>query len=231
LACALWTLPDLARWFISDAAGASPPSPGGIPKIRTQGLLGGSGQPDMEITYRSVSGPACILSEQKADADLTQYQRAGYPGWVRDKLVLVAPDTGKYRRAPQFDAHISWLRIAQEMHRIAARRGQSAWREKALLPEEPSVLRFLHEVLSFIERQDVGVSGMDPIDAARTRSDENTLPARPAREIGLDVPSEELAQVGHRGRSVPRRAFSALASVGAERPRNAPVGGFGAVLA
>ena len=118
----------------------------------------------MEITYRSVSGPACILSEQKVDADLSQYQRAGYPGWVRDKLVLVAPDTEKYRRAPQFDAHISWLRIAQEMHRIAARRGQSAWREKALLPEEPSVLRFLHEVLSFIERQDVGVSGMDPID-------------------------------------------------------------------
>ncbi|MGB0093482.1 MAG: hypothetical protein WBP81_13265 [Solirubrobacteraceae bacterium] len=164
LACALWTLPDLARWFITDAAGASAPSPGGIPKIRTQGLLGGNGQPDMEITYRSVSGPACILSEQKVDADLSQYQRAGYPGWVRDKLVLVAPDTEKYRRAPQFDAHISWLRIAQEMHRIAARRGQSAWREKALLPEEPSVLRFLHEVLSFIERQDVGVSGMDPID-------------------------------------------------------------------
>jgi hypothetical protein len=118
----------------------------------------------MEITYRSVSGPACILSEQKADADLTDYQLAGYPGWVRDKLVLVAPDTEKYRLATQFDSHISWLRIAQEMHRIAARRGQSAWREKALLPEEPSVLRFLHEVLSFIERQDVGVSGMDPID-------------------------------------------------------------------
>jgi hypothetical protein len=164
LACALWTLPELAHWFISDAAGASAPSPGGILEIRTQGLLGGRGQPDLEITYCSVSGPACILSEQKVDADLTDYQLAGYPRWVRDKLVLVAPDVEKYRLAPHFDSHISWLRIAQEMHRIAARRGQSAWREKALLPEEPSVLRFLHEALSFIERQDVGVSAMDPID-------------------------------------------------------------------
>lgn len=166
LACALATMPDLARWFITDGCDLPPPKAQSSLRIRTQGLLASSGRPDLEISYRTEPDrDICILSEQKVDANFTEYQRAGYPGWPRDRLVLVAPDLEKYREAIQF-RHITWLRIAAEMHRIGERYGQLTWREKALVLDEPSVLRFLHEALAFIERQDVGVSSMEPIDHA-----------------------------------------------------------------
>jgi len=116
----------------------------------------------MEIRYDDHR----ILSEHKIDARPTDYQTLGYPSWKRDALVLIARaadiaryDSGGYSKC------ISWLDVALAMDRIANENAGPGWRTAALDPDAPSRLRVLLETLSFIERQNVGVCPLHPMNA------------------------------------------------------------------
>lgn len=131
--------------------------------VWTQGLLGGSGRPDLVIDYKDAGGAARrILSEHKVDALLTDLQRTAYSDWECEAKVLIAPSIERYRDAG-FDRYATWLQIAKQIVLLGERCGGSAWREQAHTPESPSRLRLLEELLSYIERQNVGVTSMSAI--------------------------------------------------------------------
>jgi len=87
----LMTVPELAVWLISFVKAAPLPAPDCQLKVFTQGALAGQGRPDLHTYYQDESGVSrLLLSEHKLGAELTDYQRAGYPGWVkRDGLLLI----------------------------------------------------------------------------------------------------------------------------------------------
>jgi hypothetical protein len=169
-ASALEALPELARRFI-EATGAPPPSANETPGVTTQGMFGGSGRPDLVLDYADEAGnPRRILSEHKIDAELTAFQRLSYADWRPDAVVLVAPDAQAYRAAGGFDAYITWQRVAEEIDRLGSDRAHPRWRHVALDPESPGRLRCLEVLLSFLERQNVGVSSMSPMDEESVRA-------------------------------------------------------------
>jgi hypothetical protein len=154
LACCVEALPELARWFI-DQSGGPRLADGGTATAMTQGGLTGLGRPDMSIHYRAESGASVILySEQKIDAEFTDAQNRGYPGF-RDrgeKLILVAPDEGRYRNAAQFDKHVSWSEVALRLTRLAEAEAvpDTDWRSMAVALRGSAALRFLYEAFVFI---------------------------------------------------------------------------------
>jgi len=115
-----------------------------------------------------------VLSEHKIDALFTTAQLLGYQGWECAARVLVAPDIDRYRDDEGFFKHLTWRQIAtklDELGRTDAARplGEELapkWRQgDRRILDRSARLWVLDEVLSFLERQDVGVTSMDPISA------------------------------------------------------------------
>jgi hypothetical protein len=122
----------------------------------------------MTISYSDcANNQVRILSEHKISADLTSYQQSAYFDWQPDALVLVAPavDIAAYARLGNFGKCVSWLDVALAIARIGDASGGPEWRTTALDPDAPSRLRVLLETLSFIERQNVGVCPLHPMNA------------------------------------------------------------------
>lgn len=154
LACCVEALPELARWFI-DESGGPRLAEGESATAMTQGGLIGLGRPDMSIHYQAESGASVTLySEQKIDANFTDAQKRGYPGFRAngEKIILVAPDEDRYRRAIQFDKHVSWSEIALQLTRLAESEAEPVadWRSMAVALRGSAALRFLYEALVFI---------------------------------------------------------------------------------
>ena len=171
-ALVLQTVPELSNWFVGQAV-ASGREPQLLPRgdrslgVFTQASAPASGRPDMIIDYFDRNGrPRRILSEHKIDADFTDIQHTAYERWKSpDALVLVAPVA---RRPPAgFDRHITWASIAREVERILRTDPDLAgphWRGRALKPRVPSRVRLLFELLTMLERQNVGVDRSTPVD-------------------------------------------------------------------
>jgi len=184
-ACVLEAVRELVCWFVEEAGGP-PVTPGDRLVVTTQGMLGGSGRPDMVIDY----GPHRILSEHKIGAELTDFQRAAYADWRCDSA-LVAPDAERYRAAGIFKRYITWLRVAQEVDRLGEEAAGPSWRRRALRPDSPGRLRCLAELLAFLECQDVGVSNMKPIDESAVRSYSELRATRAMFETFLTMVRED----------------------------------------
>jgi hypothetical protein len=110
-----------------------------------------------------------LYSEQKIDADFTDAQERGYFGFRGhgEKLILVAPDEDRYRRARQFDKHISWSEVALQLTRLAETEAKPCtdWRSMAVALRGSAALRFIYEALVFIW-ENARVSSTRPLDAA-----------------------------------------------------------------
>jgi len=163
LACVVQSLPQLASWFISEV-GAPEAGVDSKIEVSTQATLGGSGRPDMVIDYHDRDGhPRRILSEHKLDAELTVFQQKAYADRERDRSVLVAPGAHRYAGVEGFDTHITWLQIAQGIHRLGEAEAGSEWRTPAVKPTSTGQLRCLEELIAFLERHTPDVANMNPI--------------------------------------------------------------------
>lgn len=161
----LHEVPELGRWLISSVGVAPIADACSRIEVFTQGAMAGEGRPDLQIYYRDESGQErCVLSEHKLDAELTEFQRAGYPGWERSGLLLIARDVQKYRGGgAAFDSYLTWLQVADEVDRLGVADAGAKWREIASVPEAPSRLRGLYELQLLLETLELGQGSMQAL--------------------------------------------------------------------
>lgn len=166
----LEAVPQLAEWLIGRVECLPVPCRTTHPQAFTQGALAGSGRPDLRVDYLDVAGNRKVLiSEHKITAELTGLQREGYPGWDRDALILIAPDAARYRNA-RFNTCLTWLDVAEQLVQLGEHGAGASWRDAAVEPLAPSWMRSLHELLTLLQSEDVGVSSMHEIDDATVRA-------------------------------------------------------------
>lgn len=166
----LRTVPELTHWLIGCVDTLADPCRSEPAEIFTQGAIVGSGRPDLRVEYKDRGGEQrVLLSEHKINSPLTPFQRAGYPGWERDALILIVPDGAGYQQA-EFAGCLTWLDVAEALVKLGERPASEQWRAAAFKPQAPSSLRCLHELLRLLEIEDVGVNRMDAIDDAAVKA-------------------------------------------------------------
>lgn len=161
----LRTVPELACWLVLRVGTIPAPRTKTI-TVCTQGSLSGSGRPDLLLEYVAADGRQVrLLSELKITAGLTSYQETGYAGWDKDAVVLIAPHDAKFGDAMSlFDGVVTWLEVAAKVDQLGSSLAEGRWRTAALNPAAPSCLRCLAELVTLLEREEVGVSSMSVID-------------------------------------------------------------------
>ncbi len=184
----LEAVPPLAEWLVGCVEGLPVPSGTPHPKAFTQGALAGSGRPDLRLEYRDRAGNGkVLLSEHKITADPTELQRGGYPGWKRDALILIAPDLARYRESAHFDRCLTWLDVADKVVKLGYDAAGERWRDIAREPQARVGLRCLHELLTLLEKEDVGVSNMQAIDETTVSAYYNMASTREVLETFLHL--------------------------------------------
>lgn len=170
------TAPSLVAWLVAEAfdlseADAAAYCSYGDYVVDTQVVLPGGGKPDMAFRFLGDGGsPGRLYCENKIDARWTNWQQLGYPSVESpDRIIVMSPngrlpDRLPAEQAPKFVA-MRWVDLARAANAIGVEWGGRDWAVSAVRPDAHAEYRMLTELISYLEREDIGVTIPRPLTA------------------------------------------------------------------
>lgn len=132
--------------------------------VVTQVWLGPAGRVDMRLV---VSGAADrrirrVWSEHKVEADLRYSQLDSYAKATGDFGLAIVPDRREVPRDPRW-AKVTWTEVAMAARKIGRAASGARWRRTAVDPKATAGQRVLHEFVDYLERENLDVPNLDPV--------------------------------------------------------------------
>jgi len=162
-AALLAAVPDLAHRFTAKAfiAATGEQIDARDIHVLTQQPLSRQARPDMTISLTDqYNERRRLVCEHKISAAPTPAQLKEYVDRrPDDELIIIAP--AAYDEFAGLPA-LTWQEVAMLVDRVGRDSGGRYWRERALAADACASQRLLAEALAFLERQNVGVSILDP---------------------------------------------------------------------